>query len=315
MRFSILIVFCWLLCIHGRAQNHNTDTIALKTLFSIQKLADSLYSCSQFTTQSHINDAIMQSFEELLQSSNPMQLPWDSLKTHFSILSPPNRNLLLITWNIPQSDECNRYYGLLWKKTTPVKHFFWQKTKRLPEQPAYKLYHLNDNSNWLKQKSPELYSGTSEQWPGMLYTAVIAANGYYLLLGWNGKDAYTQCKSIEALWFDSDEHVHFGKPVFKISKKNPKRLIFEYSKEAQMSLRYDAWSHRIIFSHLGPRDENPSLIGQYAFYGPDGSFDALNERDNRWILEESIDIRNKRSKLDNAPKPDAEQQLQLYPIK
>jgi hypothetical protein len=315
MRTAVYVLATCLFVFPYKAQVHQADSSALKTLFLIQKHAERLFKNTSVKIPTASHDSLLAALETLLQSKDPLLLPWDSLKSHFSVLIPANRRLLLLTWNLPELNECNRFYGFLWQQAILKKKQFWQHKKHTAETLSNPLYRLHENTNWLKQKSPELYTGSAEQWPGMLYTAIVPADGYYLLLGWNGKDAYTQFKGIDVLWFDAEHQPHFGKPVFKIPKKNPKRLLFEYSKEAQMSLRYDSWSRRIIYSHLGPRDENPTLIGQFAFYGPDGSFDALYERDNRWILEEAIDIRNKRSKLDNAPKPDTDQQMQLYPIK
>lgn len=315
MHPALIVLTACLFALPYRAQVDQSDSSALKTLFLIQKQAHRLFKNPSVKIQTASHDSLVAALESILQCKDPLILPWDSLKSHFSVLIPANRRLLLITWNLPERNECNRYYGFLWQQATFKKNHFWQRKKNTTEALPKFVYRLHENTNWLKQKSPELYTGSAEQWPGMLYTAIVPANGYYLLLGWNGKDAYTQFKGIDVLWFDAEHQPHFGKPVFKIPKKNPKRMLFEYSKEAQMSLRYDSWSRRVIYSHLGPRDENPALLGQFAFYGPDGSFDALNERDNRWILEEAIDIRNKRSKLDNAPKPDTEQQIQLYPIK
>ena len=74
--------------------------------------------------------------------------------------------------------------------------------------------------------------------------------------------------------------------------------MFECSQEVSMSLRYNKKQNRIIYSHLGPRQEGGVLEGQYQYYGPDGSFDALEFKKGKWVTVEDIDARNDRSKKD-----------------
>jgi hypothetical protein len=54
------------------------------------------------------------------------------------------------------------------------------------------------------------------------------------------------------------------------------------------------------------------LEGQYQFYGPDGSFDALVMRKGRWEVVEDIDARNPKNKNDNVKKPDPDRQRPVY---
>jgi hypothetical protein len=65
-----------------------------------------------------------------------------------------------------------------------------------------------------------------------------------------------------------------------------KRVFFEHSNKAFMSLNYDADRESIIFDHLSP--ETPSLIGFYEYYVPDLSYDQLTLSNNKWVLNENI---------------------------
>lgn len=94
------------------------------------------------------------------------------------------------------------------------------------------------------------------------------------------------------MYFPHGSSPKFGTPIFNIGKKVKKRVIFEYNSQAIMSLRYDEDKKLIIFDHLSPPD--PSLEGQYQYYGPDGSYDALKFKKGKWILLEDLDARNKR---------------------
>jgi hypothetical protein len=88
--------------------------------------------------------------------------------------------------------------------------------------------------------------------------------------------------------------------------------MFEYSADVSMSLKYNEKRNQIIYSHLGPRKEGPSLEGLPQFYGPDGSYDALELKKNKWITVEDVDIRNEKSKNDKAKKPNPKDQKPVY---
>ena len=92
----------------------------------------------------------------------------------------------------------------------------------------------------------------------------------------------------------------FGKDVFKIPGKFAKRVMFEYAGEVAMSLKYNAGRKQIIYSHLAPNTADPTMEGQYQYYGPDGSFDALSMKKGVWVYEPAIDIRKDKDKNDNA---------------
>ena len=56
-------------------------------------------------------------------------------------------------------------------------------------------------------------------------------------------------------------HVKLGWPLFITKNEKLKRVVFEYSKKATMSLRFEDKYQRIIFDHLSP--ETPSMAGFY----------------------------------------------------
>jgi len=51
--------------------------------------------------------------------------------------------------------------------------------------------------------------------------------------------------------------------------------MFQYAGEVSMSLKYNSSRKQIVFSHLAPNTPDPTLENQFQYYGPDGSFDAL----------------------------------------
>jgi hypothetical protein len=88
--------------------------------------------------------------------------------------------------------------------------------------------------------------------------------------------------------------------------------MFEYASEVSMSLKYNASRKQIIFSHLAPNTPDQMMEGQFQYYGPDGSFDALSMKKGNWVYDPAIDIRKDKDKSDNVKKPEPEKQTPIY---
>lgn len=252
------------------------------------------------------NKTFLKLWQEALANPQSLEFPFDSIK-EVSRLTSKDKKFRIITWNVPKNDGTHAYFGFLQVNNVKIQKVGWFKKIKTTE---YELFPLQDKSAAVK--SAETYLGDPTKWFGMLYYTVIDCDGYYTLLGWDGNDNLTQKKFIDILYFKSDGTPQFGKDVFKIPKKSPKRIVFEYSSEVAMSLKYNERSNRIVFSHLAPREEGPQLEGQFQYYGPDGSFDAFEQSKDRWILNEDIDARNRKNKNDNAKKPDSDKEKDLY---
>jgi hypothetical protein len=245
------------------------------------------------------NKAFIEIWDRVVSDPSILDYPFDSLR-EISILRPGNHELLIVSWNIPRADGSHNYFGYLLvnsshrEKTGFLKH-------RLVS--SYDHYKLMDRSATVK--SPESFIGSPDKWFGMLYTDLVECDDYYLLLGWDGNDKLTQRKFLDVLYFKSNGDAVFGKDVFRFPRRSPRRLMFECSQEVSMSLRYNKKQNQIIYSHLGPKQEGGVMEGQFQFYGPDGSFDALELKKDKWVPLEDVDARNDRSKKDgeyNNPK-------------
>jgi hypothetical protein len=229
----------------------------------------------------------------------PSTLRYDFKMKDVSIITAPDNSFRIITWNIPKDDGTHVFFGYLLSEITKQekKGIFKKEINR-----EYQFYKLIDRSATIR--SPENHSGGPEKWFGMLYTQIIPCDDYYTLIGWDGNNKLTTRKFIDVLFFRNGNPV-FGKDVFRIPRKNPRRLMFEYSSEVTMSVKYDEKNHRIVYSHLASHQEGPLLEGQYQYYGPDGSYDALVMNKDKWEITEDLDARNEKSAKDktwNNPK-------------
>lgn len=254
------------------------------------------------------NKQFLAVWDRIIDNPKILEYGFDSLKD-ISVLRPSDHKFTLITWNIPRDDGSHVFFGyLLVNNSKRIKTGFL----RHKTIEAYESFKLLDRSMTIK--SPEMHVGGPDKWFGMLYTQLIASGDCYTLIGWDGNNKLTTRKFVDVLWFKPDGTPVFGKDIFKLNRKNPRRLMFEYSADVTMSLKYDEKKNQIVYNHLSAKQEG-LLEGQYQFYGPDGSFDALEWIKNRWVVNEDIDAHFERGKNDSYPensKPKPEKQKAIY---
>lgn len=205
--------------------------------------------------------------------------PFDSLTTIGICTSPDNR-FRIITWDVPKSG-CNfGYYGF-------IQSYNARKKK-------YDLFILENHTADIPNSQTE--TCTPNKWIGMLYYKIIKEKDckFYTLLAWQGYNKLITDKVIDVLTFNAEGIPCFGKPVFlklpKPYRGRPKRMIFEYSAQLAMSLRYDQSRNMIMFDHLAPAEEG--LEGQYQYYGPSFQVDALQWKNGTWSYEANVEARN-----------------------
>ena len=254
------------------------------------------------------NKKMLAVWDGIVTNPKILNYSFDGLKKDVAILSPKDKKFKLITWNIARNDGTHAYFGyLLVNNSKRIKKGLF----KYEVVESYEYFKLLDRS--AQVKSPESYIGTPDKWFGMIYTSLIECDGYYTLIGWDGNDKITQRKFIDALYFKSDGSPVFGKDIFKFPRKNPKRLMFEWSSEISMSVKYDEKRNQIVYSHLGPNKEGDLLEGQFQYYGPDGSYDALELHKDKWVIVEDVDARGEKNKNDGAEKPDAIKHKKIMP--
>ena len=218
---------------------------------------------------------------DLLTNPETFHYPFDSLKAISKIKSPDGK-VRLFTWTLQSRIEGNyTYFGVTQKMDLKTKKF---KSKSMTEEK-------------LATAEAETTLLSPENWYGALYYEIverkIKKRTYYFLLGWHGNDIFTTRKVIDVLHFDESENIVFGAPLFVDDDKNKTkrfRVIFEYTREAVMLLRYDKKKKMIVFDHLSP--PNASARGQFRYYGPDFTYDGYRFRKGVWNYQSNLDLRN-----------------------
>lgn len=191
-----------------------------------------------------------------------------------AILSSPDNNFRIFSWNIPLQDGSYLYYGTIQHKTA---------------NGQISLTPLFDKTFEINAVDSVVLSNT--EWYGAQYYDIAPlGKNKYVLLGWKGHHAEYTKKIIEILTLKGGNQVELGAAVFL---ENPKiaRRIFSYTRQATMYLKYNRTYNRIEFDNLVPAD--PSLNGNFKYYGPDLSYDAYEvTKEGKLKLVVDIEVKN-----------------------
>jgi len=209
-----------------------------------------------------------------LKTPHSFNYPFDSLKS-VSIINSPDNRFRIFSWHVMNQDGSYRFYGTIQMNTGD---------KLL-------MYPLEDYSPLLK--NPEDSVTDNHKWYGAQYYKIIrvdAARPYYVLLGWKGNTVKSTKKVIEVLSFDRNDKPMLGMPVFNGNTKARDRVVFQYTRQASMLLRYIPDQHLIVFDHLAPPDKR--MKDQFESYGPDLSYDGYKLMNGKWKFVENLDMRN-----------------------
>lgn len=272
--------FICILCIAIAGISHGQNLASLEA--NMSQVATTILKGKTDSARTAANNTFIELMEKALKEKDVYKYPFDSLIT-ISKLSPPDGSFRLFTWNMPCDNGSYKYFG-----------YVLTQTKEGP-----KFVKLIDRSDDIQ--NPEGKSLSAKNWYGTHYYAIIETNykkrKYYTLLGKDFNNRSTTKKIIDVIEIDKNGAVWFGDEIFSYNKKNPKRIIFEYSAQVSMSLKWEAERGMIVFDHLAPPRED--LAGQVQYYGPDMSYDGLKFKKGVWYQVDDVDARNPKTLDDN----------------
>jgi len=235
---------------------------------------DQLLKANSDSVSLTICNRIQENFKHILLDPESFDYPFQRLK-RMGILLSPDHAFRIFNWNCVFTDGTYRYFGCIQQK---------RKGKIQLE-----VWMDSGKDSGMESVQP------ASDWMGALYYKIIPfreKDGIaYILLGWDGNNYSTNKKLIEILSFDRNGKCRFGKSFILWRGKRLNRVIFEYAKQASMSIQYQEKEKRIVFDHLAPSSLN--YQNQFEYYGPDLSYDALEYKKGVWKLVENIDVRNK----------------------
>lgn len=257
-----------------------TPDSLLKAEVQLKSLMDSVVRGSSDHSRQGAIAAFNPLFFDLLGHPETFTYPFDSLKAISRVKSPDGR-IRVITWAIRSiTDGTYHYFGV-------VQHL---------DQSSGRIYRTGLSEFRTESDTIEQSALLSGQWfPALYYDIIerkVKKNTFYFLLGWQGQDRFINSKIIESLTIDRWNNPQFGAPLFndEFNKTQRHRVIFRYSSEAVMMLKYHQKKKMIVFDHLSPT--SPSAKGQYRYYGPDFTYDGFYFRKGMWNYRKNLDLRN-----------------------
>lgn len=196
-----------------------------------------------------------------------------SLLKTISVLKPEDEAFKIFTWNLLLDSGKYMYFGAI----------------QMNNSDKLVLYGLYDSSRFTSnQQYQEL---DHRHWVGALYYQIHPykhkRKKYYLLFGWDGEDARINKKVVDVLWFDEKGNPRFGAPVFDFEGEILNRIVFKFSEQTTMLLRYEKKENLIVYAHLVP--VNPMFKGRYEYYVPDGTYDFFKFEKGFWVKHELLE--------------------------
>ncbi len=265
-----------LLCLNSFAQ-HSDQEGRLKQLRlyedTLKTLGKTFINNENDLERKNANYKFIKTMVSALKIPNSFLFPFDSVKT-VSILNSPDNRFRILSWSIMNQDGSYRFYG----------------TVQMNTGGPLKMYPLEDYSPL--QKNPEDSVTDNRKWYGAQYYKIVpvyAAKTYYVLIGWKGNTVKSTKKVIDVLSFSNGEPA-FGMPIFDGNGKTRKRIVFEYSRQASMLLRYVPEQNLIVFDHLAPPDAKQK--NKPESFGPDLTYDGYKLKNGHWVYVEQLDMRN-----------------------
>lgn len=208
----------------------------------------------------------------ILADSSSFDVSFDSIP-NLSVKGPPDRAFRIYTWMTAKYDgSAYTYFGFLQLLNPKTKKIF--------------LIPLTDSTDVIEK--PLVKKLKPSFWYGAIYYNVIAnthaGKKFYTLLGWKGKNETLTQKVIDVLTFENGKP-YFGFPVLQAKKNIYHRVLFEFTSQATMSLKYVKEKNVLVFDHIG-RSPITSMVG------PDGTYDAFRFVKDHWELAEDVDVDN-----------------------
>jgi hypothetical protein len=261
------------------AKPQDVGKLSLKEIEdTLSVLMKSIYSDNTNLIKEEANNKFQSLLRISLYKDGSFDYPFDSLK-HIGKIKSEDGKIRIFTWNLPQSGGYQKYFGFL----------MYKKGKNNSQ-----IFELNDSRKEISEPVNEILS--AKKWLGNLYYSIVEetykGQAYYILLGLDFNNLFSSKKVIDVLTFNKNSEPVFGSNIFKVGDAILKRVIFEFSARATMSLRYINESKTIVFDHLSP--SRPDFTDNYQFYGPDFTYDGFRFEKGFWVYVRNLDLRNPR---------------------
>lgn len=252
------------------------DTAVFNPLLRQMKLySDTLRNSFNQEKRFVYNDSFTLTLQEFINTEGSFDVDADSINTVMFKRSPNNK-IRAITWLVADNDGNYKSYGVIQYKTKKEVVNYW-----LSEKQGRDKKELENN-----EFSPLNWTG------GLIYQIYefkYKRKVRYLILTFHGMDTKVNRKTIDVLTITNEE-LYFGLPIFMRYNGDPDpdyRVLFTFSDQTTMTLRYDTKEKMIVYDHLVPAAN--FVAGSDEFLIPDGTYGAYKPiKKGKWLKLEDF---------------------------
>lgn len=249
------------------------DTFLIRKEKEIGDLLTMLRAVKTDMEREMVNMDLKEEMKNLLVYPAVFDYPFASWTT-MSTISSPDGAFRLFNWNVEDEFGLHTHFCYLVKPDDKVNEVIELTEDRLTITPR-----------------PE-HTLTADHWYGALYYNIIPVKKgnktLYTIFGYNGNDRSTNRKILDVFYFKG-KSLRMGYPLFQEepgSNHLLRRVFFEYSEKAIISVRMNDKLGAIVFDHLVP--ETPQLEGIWDYYIPDMTYDGYKWENGIWVYYEDF---------------------------
>jgi hypothetical protein len=227
-------------------------------------------------------------FEKTLKQPHSFEHDFDGIP-HIGTLASPDGKLKIYTWRIPGRDGRSEYHGII------------QRRRQTENDSVFDVFVLKDCK--AEANAPETKTFEFPDWFGCIYYDMAEKHDrnqtIYTLIGFDFNDGISYKKYIDVLTFDQQGSPMFGLPLFIDSREGAKkRVIFEYTSQSVMLVRYVRELDKLVFNYLYPIV--PEKAGDASYYVPDVTYDGYEYKFGKWLKVKNVPMIKKD---EDFPKP------------
>ncbi len=280
MKFAVHFILFLALTSFTYAKEVQIDTFLLKKEQEINAQLLQLRATKEDQMRQIENETLITLVESILAYPGTFDYPFESFQT-LSTLKSPDDAFRLFNWNIEDNNGLNSHYCYVILPSNGNK-------------PNEVIKFKEDHITIPPRPENTLVPTT---WYGALYYNIIpvqkGSKTLYTMIGYSGGGRGTNKKILDVFYFKG-KSLKLGYPIFQESENSKqllRRVFFEYSEKANISVNLNTQLDAIVFDHLVPETSN--LEGMYDFYVPDMTYDGYSWLGDIWQYKEDLVAVNK----------------------
>lgn len=264
---------------NGNKDKNEIDPYVIEQEELINQALLKLRSAEDDNMRMMANAELLDALEPVLKHPDAMHYSFGKFETMSTIVSPDGA-FRIFNWNVENDNRVHSHYCFLIRPKRSGKE--------------NQVIELTEDKITISRKPEQML--TARNWYGAIYYNIVPVKRgrqtYYTVFGYDGNDRSTNMKILDVFYFKG-KTLRMGHPMFQESPGSPnylKRVFFEYSEKASITVNMNESYAAIVFDHLVP--ELPNLKGMYDFYIPDMSYDAYVWGKDVWLYKEDIVVGN-----------------------